>query len=292
MKKIASLFFVLLGTSVFSIIPITLSTKYDPQFVVTSSVLHNNDSYKVVYMRRAASGNKIKVKYFAAKDEFGTTVSSRLEKWAIGKDIICLSSGGYMDGSSTPVGICVDNGEIVNRSLEKFDGLVIVYATGGVAASNLKNADLSLQGANIPLGKKFDIRNSAMDRTMFLDWCETVNATVFQTHLLAYKNQLTIYPNSDQTSRERRFLAVGYENKEVVHAIVHSPSVTTLYEGSRRTLSFLNAYKNMEVTFMINLDPGSQDVFFLYDENGKVDNIIHGTQPLDAAANLLVYYYE
>jgi len=98
--------------------------------------------------------------------------------------------------------------------------------------------------------------------------------------------------NSNQTQRERRFLAVGKEGNEIVHAIVHAPSPTSLYEGSRRTLEFLNSYKNMDVTFMINLDPGDQDVFFLFDENGKPDNIIHGTRPLESAANLLVYYYE
>ncbi len=279
-------------TAVFSIVPIQ-TMKYDPQYVVTSSVIHKNETYKVVYMRRSASSNKIKVKYFAAKDENGTTVAKRLESWSVGKNIICLSSGGYMDNSQTPVGINVDNGQIVNRSLEKFDGLVIVYATGGVVASNLKNGDLTLQGANIPAGKKFDIRNSAIDRTMFLNWCESEYATVFQTHLLAYKNELSISSyNSNQTSRERRFLAVGKEGNEIVHAIVHSPSPTTLYEGARRTLEFLNTYKNMDVTFMINLDPGDQDVFFLFDENGNVDQLIHGTRRLEDAANLLVYYYE
>jgi hypothetical protein len=266
-------------------------TNYDPQFVVRSSVLHNNEMYKAVYMRRSASGNKIKVKYFGARDENGTSVANRFATWCVGKNIICLSSGGYMDNTQTPVGLCIDNGTIVNRTIKDYDGLIIVYATGGMVASNLDNADLTLQGPDIPAGKKFDVRNSAMDRQLFLNWCESQFATVFQTHLLAFKDQLEI-KNVIQTPRERRFLAVGKEGNEVVHAIVHSPSPTSLYEGSRRTLEFLNSYKNMEVIFMINLDPGDQDVFFLLDENGKVDNTIQGTRSLADAANLLVYYYE
>jgi len=266
-------------------------SNYDPQYVIRTSVLHKDEMYKVVYMRRSACGNKIKVKYFASKDEYGTSVPDRYATWSVGKHIICLSSGAYKDNSQTPVGLNIDNGKIVNRALKDFDGLVIVYATGGVVASNLDNADLTLQGSNIPEGKKFDIRNSAFDRKMFLDWAEKEYATVFQTHLLVYKDKLVIN-DVVKTPRERRFLAVGNEGNEIVHAIVHAPSPTSLFEGTRRTLEFLNSYKNMKVTFMINLDPGDQDVFFLYDENGEIDNTIQGTRTLNDAANLLVYYYE
>ncbi len=284
----------ILSFGMLAFVPMPISN-YDPEYVTVSTVQDVSSTYNVVYMRRSASGNRIKVKYFSSTDEDGASVVQRFREWSNGKDIICLSSGGYMDNNQYPVGINVDNGNVVNRTLENFDGLVIVFATGGVVASNLKDADLTLQGGDIPPGKKLNIRNSAIDRSMFLNWCESQYATVFQTHLLAYKNQLKISGvNSNQTKRERRFLVVGKdkESNEVIHAIVHSHDVATLYEGAKRTLNFLNKYKNMEVTFMINLDPGAQDVFFLFDEDGELDNTIHGTKNLDEAANLLVYYYE
>ena len=85
-------------------------TNYDPDYVNISSVLHDGDKYKLVYMKRGESGNRIKVKYFGARDFDGTSVPDRFIKWSKGKNIICLSSGGYMDNTQTPVGLTVDNG--------------------------------------------------------------------------------------------------------------------------------------------------------------------------------------
>ena len=72
-------------------------------------------------LKREASGKRIKVKYFAAKDNDGTIVSERFKNWAYGKDIIAYTSGTYMTSFdlrlATPVGITVDNGKIVNKIL-------------------------------------------------------------------------------------------------------------------------------------------------------------------------------
>ena len=40
--------------------------------------------------------------------------------------------------NTKPVGLTIDNGNIVNGALTNMDGLVIVYATGGVVVSNLE----------------------------------------------------------------------------------------------------------------------------------------------------------
>jgi hypothetical protein len=127
-----------------------------------------------------------------------------------------------------------------------------------------------------------------------LKWCEDNEATVFQTHLLVYKNNLKISSyNSNQDSRERRFLAVGNDAEgKLVHCVVHSPGYTTLYEGSKRTLNFLNEFKEMNVMWMINLDTGAQDVCEAYDSNGKLNQKIISREPLSKAINLLVYYYQ
>lgn len=268
---------------------------YDPKYVEISTAVHKNHSYDVVSMSR--KDNRIKAKYFGAKDYDNKTVPERYKQWAVGKNIVCLTSAGYMDDKYIPVGLTIDNGILVNGTLANFDGLVIVYATGGVVASNLKNADLTVAGGNIPSGTKLDIKNNPFHLQQFIEWAASQKATVFQTHLFVYKN--TLDPKIDnKTSRERRFLAVGtiknkYTNEsEVKHIIVNSPTYSTLYDGCQRSLDFLNVYKNMDVTFMINLDPGAQNVFFLYDSEGKESPAIKGTLPISSAANLLVYYYE
>ena len=52
-------------------------------------------------------------------------------------------------------------------------------------------------------------------------------------------------------------------------------------------------FKDMQdVTFMINLDTGYQDVFQLYDKNGNERTDIAGQRDLGVAVNLLTYYFQ
>jgi hypothetical protein len=48
----------------------------------------------------------------------------------------------------------------------------------------------------------------------------------------------------------------------------------------------------MEVTFMVNLDTGYQDVFKLYNKDGTLNQTITGQVELSTAVNLLSYYFE
>ena len=48
----------------------------------------------------------------------------------------------------------------------------------------------------------------------------------------------------------------------------------------------------MSVLWMINLDENSQDVFSLYDADGKINSSIKGRTQISDALNLLVYYYQ
>jgi len=276
---------------------IIYKVNYNEDYVQISTVKHGGYKYKIVYMQREASKERIKAKYFAAKDFNGKLVPDRYKSWSSNKDIICVTSGTYMSDCDAkyakPVGLTIDNGILVNNEMADFDGLVIVYATGGIVATNLENKDLTVQGGNIS-GMKLDIRGNAYHRTEFIKWCKDREATVFQTHLLVYKDQIKVSSsNSSSSKRERRFLAVGYDDDgRLVHCIVHSPEYTTLYNGTKRVLNFLNEFKEMKVTYMINLDTGCQNIFELYNSNGSLNNTIKGPTSLNNAANLLVYYYE
>ena len=273
------------------------NAQYDKKFIKISTVKHKGSIYKVIYMDRGLSSKKINVKYFAAKDINGFSVPDRFYNWSKGKNIICITNGAYMDNYDSkfagPVGLTVDNGIIVNKRIANFDGLVILYATGGIVATNLKDKNLTVQGGNIS-GIPLDIKENAFHFDEFLKWCKDNEATVFQTHLLVYKNNLKISSfNSDTSSRERRFLVVGNDAEgNLVHCIIHSPQYTTLFEGSKRTLNFLNEFKEMNVLWMINLEEGSQDVFYLYDSDGKINSSIKGRTQISDALNLLVYYYQ
>ncbi|MDZ4838394.1 MAG: hypothetical protein SGJ04_00150 [Bacteroidota bacterium] len=263
---------------------------YDKNLVDIASTKYNGNKYETIMMSR--KGERVKAKYFAAKDVNNNSVYQRYKQWAVGKKIILVSSGTYMDNSFSPVGITIDNGVIVNKSLENFDGLVIVYATGGIAVSNIKDGNLSINcdGGN----KTYDVKKP-YDRINFMNCAVEVGATVFQTHLLVFKNDIKVgQSNSSQTQRERRFLAACKDENGVVHHfVINSPGNCSLYECTKRVKELLINGKDMEeVVFMINLDTGAQDVFKVYDADGSENTLIKGTQDLSIAANLLVYYYE
>ncbi len=266
---------------------------YDPRYIEISSVKYKDETFHVIYLKR--DSNRVRAKYFAAADYNGNKVYQRYRKWSSGKNVILVSSGTYMDYDGIPVGLTVDNGVVVNKNLTKdFDALVVINAAGNITVSNLKDGDLKLKSGVADTAKKYDLRKSAWDLQAFLKWTAAQEATVFQSHLLVYNNKLMVsFMNSSAGIAPRRFLAMGKdENGRPVHAIIQSTAYATLYNGTKKALDFLNGFKNMEVTSMINLDTGDQDVFKLYEKDGSYNNSIKGSKELDAAVNLLAYYFQ
>jgi hypothetical protein len=285
------IYLILLGKLIFA--------QYSEDFVSTSAVNIGNEQYSVVKMSR--QDKRVKVKYFAAKDYNGTPVYTRYQEWARSKNVIALSSGTYMtscDASSAkPVGLCIDNGSVVNQSIEttKLDGLAIVYPAGGgggMVVSNMKDCDLTVNvnGTNTTLCLK-----NSWDFSTFLSWAKDNQATVFQTHLFVYKNSLKVGGNGSPAVRERRFLAVGKDDEgNIMHYIVNLSGANTVYDASVKVKKYLNDRERLDITFMINLDTGCQNVFQVYQPNGRIDSRtgFSGTESLTQATNLVVYYYE
>ena len=264
---------------------------YDTDYVTISEVLHKGESYNLVTMKR--SGGRVKARYFGAVTQQGQSVADRFLEWRKNNQgMILYSSGTYKNSANVPIGLNIDQGNLVNVNLEldRMDGLVLVYPNGGIAVSDLRQGNLNVSGINRPL----NIRKNFSDLEDFANWAITNRATVFQTHLLAFKNELKIDQNtSDQTERERRFLAVGTDaNGDVMHMIVHNSTYTKLYDGSKKVLDFLRTGRNIDVIFMINLDTGAQDVFQLYNSDCSENSAIKGELSLGYAENLLVYYFE
>lgn len=281
----------------------TSDNDYD-SLIQISTTKYNTDKFIVLTMKR--DGNRVKAKYFAATDpNNGQSVQQRYKSWSLGKRIICFSSGTYMNScdqvdSPTPVGLCIDNGVIVNKNLQNdIGGLVIVRATGGIVTTRLSDGDLSIQG-NFG-SKTVDIKKNTFDKIQFIKWAEENEATVFQAHLLVYKDKLDInYCSSANCLKpaSRRFLAAGKDQDgNLVHIIIHCTTETTLYQGAVKVFNFLKDFRDMkEVTYMVNLDTGCQNVFKLYKSDGteKSINVVGQNYfyPIDQAVNLLVYYYE
>lgn len=272
--------------------------QYDEQYVNFSVTTFEGDKIGLIDMSR--EGGHVKVKYFAGRDIKGTLVSERYKQWAMNKRVIAYSSGTYMTTwdpqTSKPVGLCIDNGDVINNTYERnrFDGLAVVYATGGIAVSNLKNGDFKINEGGVDISID---PNNTLDRNKLINWGKRNGFTVFQTHLFYYKDQFLINSStSKNTKAERRFLAVGYdENKILHHYIVNIPQPYDIYTGTEKAVDFLKTVKEVkQLMFLLNLDTGGQNVFNCFKKDGSVDTrpLFTGVTPLENACNLLVYYYE
>lgn len=293
MKKNLIIFIVFLMNS-----SIVFAQQYDENLVTFSSTAFQGDNIGVIDMNR--DQNHVRVKYFAAKDFNGTIVSERYKQWSKNKKIIAYSSGTYMDSwdiyKAKPIGLCVDNGVLVSNSFEgnRFDGLTVVYATGGIAVSNLKEKNFTIKNSD-GTTPTVDITNT-WGRNIFLDWAQKNDATVFQTHLFYYKDNFLLSNSSKSDKAPRRFLAAGYDEDNILHHyIVNIPTSYDINTGTQKAVEFLKKAKEVKsLVFLINLDTGGVNVFKCFKKDGSVDNrnIFQGDVPIEKATNLLVYYYE
>jgi hypothetical protein len=223
------------------------------------------------------------------------SVSERFVKFRqIHPNIIGYCSGSYVNGSPgnwMPEGLSIDHGVVVNRNLElnRLDALVIVYPNGGMAVNNLyNNAVTTSDGV-------FKIRNSdGRDKQSFIQWAQKNSATVFQTHLLAYNNELTINQNLNVDSERDRLFLIASKDKlsgETYLYLVRGVFPKSLFEASRDMLDLFKS-KNAEISWMINLESGFHRSFNVYDQKGIEYKNLSEPNSLDDALNLLLFYYE
>ena len=273
-----------------SLFSIFLNAQYDEKYVSISREVIDDELYTVVEMTRL--DERVRVKYFADATQ-GRSVYNRYLAWSKNKSVIAASSGTYFSEEKIPrpVGICIDEGIIINRTEEKMDGLVIVYKTGGIVVSNLKEGNLTVKGENDPLS--LNLKNP-LDRVKFFNWSVENSATVFQTHLLYYKNTLQIAENSSQNKRERRFLLAALDDQKVVrYYLINLKGYNTLYNASLKVLKYIQSYVD-NIVYMINLDTGAQDYYEVREPDGKLNPMpeFRGNLKIEATKNLLVFYFE
>ncbi|MFM7021131.1 MAG: hypothetical protein ACKOXC_10065 [Aquirufa sp.] len=284
-------------------LPFCLIGQFDQKLVKFDFREIDGNPYGIIklYMKN----ERIKVKYFASKDESGIPIMERFNDWAFSKKLVLVSSGTYYyypnknnrnKNTVLPVGICVDNGKVINKSTEaNLGGLAMVYASGKIQVENLKNNSITIRQRN---GSTTSLNLAdPFDKNLFFKWAEDVRATVFQTHLFAYKNQLLIGQNANNYKDYRRFLAVCTTSSgELVHYIINLPFNSTILEGSSKAIDYLKNIENVkDIAFIINLDTGAQNTLFSYHPKTGTplpNPNFSGTKTLKDAINLIAYYYE
>lgn len=244
---------------------------------------------------KMADFNHIKVKCFPTSN-IENKVFEKYTKWQKGKKVICYTSGGYVDQNninfSLPIGICIEDGRVINNNLliGKFDGLFLCSPSGKISVFNLKNSSIELENSS---GAKFslDLSNS-FDRINFFNWASKNKATVFQTHLVCFQNQ--VFGNIENFKKENRRILARAKNKsgEYFQYIINIASPVSLHDAANIVFSYLKSEESVtDVEFAINLDLGSQDIFGAYPSNGtKINNRFFGSRNISDALNLIVYY--
>ena len=90
-------------------------------------------------------------------------------------------------------------------------------------------------------------------------------------------------------------MAVGTDEDGILrHIIVNLSAGNTIYDASVKAVNFLKKDGIEEISFLINLDTGCQDVFQVLTPTGTVDSRkgFYGKAPISKGTNLIVYYYE
>lgn len=233
-----------------------------PNKLVGSYLLKSNGKAigHSIWMSRYSK--KVKAKYFAHKSiNNRTTVYDRYLSWRKNKNVLLITSGAYAtgwNGSDIPAGLTIDNGIIVNRTLDReMDALVIVEAVGGIRVVNLEDQ-------NITIYNKYGTNqiNIHREKSQFIDWASSNKATVFQSHLLIFKNRLKVskYNSSNSKSVRKALLLVKDRYNNIYHTIYYTKHQSfTLYEFSRLLLNHMTE-NGMAIIAAVNLDTGRYDV--------------------------------
>ncbi len=265
------------------------------QSVQSGNIMLNGKNAGSIISINRASG--VKAKYFAYKQN-GNSVHDRYTAFRSGKTIAMITSGAYsteFGSSGSPVGLTIDDGNAVNLNYtDKMDGLVIVEQVGGVRVSNIEEGNLKVKVRNN--FENIDIRQS-LQRQKFIDWAAEEKATVFQTHLLIYDNQIKVgYANSEKSPAVRRVLVLGKNSSgQIYHFIIYTSEwAASLYDMADYTLKLLNS-KGFTVVAAVNLDTGGVDVIAahtnLKDCNSK-EIIGKSNDSRAKISNMLCYYMD
>ncbi|MEL6628558.1 MAG: hypothetical protein AAFQ83_07835 [Bacteroidota bacterium] len=261
---------------------------------IRSEVKFDGSNFTTYHFSRKSNkkNGKVKAKYFA-KD-----ANEQFARWKNDKRILYYCSGAFSiswDSDSPPLGICVDNGVIVNRDLDAtMDGLIIVYnggaQAGGIAVINLDKEKVTTK--NNGVSTTYDLRNYS-DRARFLNWAVNNDATVFQTQLMYTKTYGYGFPPNKITygnKATRRFLGICIRKGVVYHVVVDYNESDYLNQAADKVTRYLTNTMGYDVIGLFNLDTGGKDIMKAYnDSGGEIDS---GDYNVNIATNLLVYYVD
>jgi hypothetical protein len=291
MKKTGIIFLTVIAL-LYVVSPLHAQQYFGGRFVIKEGT-NRGHLYRMYVFSKA--DNTIKAKYFAEN------AYAKYQSWKPGKNILLVTAGAFSDSFAVggkPIGLCIDNGQIINKSPDPdMDALVMVY-NQGAAKGNIWVADLDDAKMTVPTdtGKiLLTPRQSMADRVRLLNWGKRAGITLFQTQLLyAAGRAVNFSPLTFGKKKERRFLALCKSGNQAVHIVVDAPALLQLNLSASYAKELLES-EGYIVAHLLNLDTGGKDI--LYVSNGrqlenKNPTAINSFAVIEKATNLLVFYKE
>ena len=238
-----------------------------------------------IWLRRP----QINSAYFAHQN-----VMAKYRQWAAqqGKTVILATTGGFTNTHKKPEGLTMENGQIVNAVLmPDRDGLVIVNQGGGISVVNLKRPSIKLSLSSQNVLTIDNPLSSLIAYSKLLQWCKDHRATLFQTQLLAYSDDLLIDPAKAKGQlRERRLLALVRDQATAAlyHVILDIPTQSNLAAIAKDMLDLFHS-RGKKLEALLNLDVGSYNILQVFDERQRVLSQPQGPVGIDKATNLIIY---
>ncbi len=221
--------------------------------------------------------------YFAEGD-----VAAQLESLKRSSEVMVATAGGFTNYLKQPEGLTVDEGRVVNSVVQPDrDGLLMLTREFGVTALSLKDASLLL-----PDG--LAIENPLRSLTAYaqlIDWCRLHRATLFQTQLVVYHDQLLIDPDKAvKRFRERRLLALttDLESGASYHVLFNVTEPHMLAVLSAEVRAMLHE-RHQRIEALLNLDVGLYDILTVLDDRGVALEDVRGKSDSRIANSLIVY---
>lgn len=230
---------------------------------------------------------KIQANYIINKQS--DSAYKQYHRWKSEKDIVLSCTAGMVNEAFyNPVGLSIDHGKVINNSLyDKMEGLVVLL-NGVIEIYNI-NQTIGLES----LGHYLNL-NIYNDKYQFVEWAKERGATVFQTHLLAYENHLTIGTNANTKLAMRKFLVLLSDTNGVLFYTIYyiNKKAEPLYLSSKYIFDYL-IEKKYKVHAMVNLDTGIHDIMYTNESLKTCDNkaIKNSTGTIKEATNLLSFFY-
>lgn len=218
---------------------------------------------------------------------FGKNGKQRYDNWVrqSRKRVLCYFAVGFakdFENGNPPLGLCVDQGYILNRSLDsKMDGLVSISADGKLSAIDVDSERVYGQ---------YNLRNSS-EKAAYLSKISRSKTSIFQTQLM-YTSSVGKKVGELKYGKRasRRFLAICKDQSGNIHHIIVDliESVHLNHAALKARLALEE--EGYEVQYLLNQDTGARNIMMAFDTRGK--RTYSAPVDISKATQLLVYYWD